>query len=410
MLAMSDVSIEKYLPIFAETGVKVAFLVPTPTGYKKSIMDAIQSIRTLLKESGVHNYDLQEQGPAHKVVIRSYFVGESQSTETTASLYRPLTKDGDPRIWFSGLRKYCSPKNLLALVVISGNIHVINLSNPEVSRSLLNKGYVYDVIRQSVYESEATARELLDRILKLHNQGFLRSVTKGDPGVGDTLENALGILRNNSKLPDYKGIELKCSRMTRGGKKRSRTRVNLFSNVPDRGMTYQEIVKTYGKWVHNEKKNEDRLSIQNSICATHPNSFGLILSPNSEVEELELCHMLQMANKEFLSSWYLATLKKRLLEKHHETFWVHAESIEKDGWEYFRYDKIVHTKNPNVSLIFPLVELDIIQVDMAGYYIKQKNMKWRDHGFLFKMLPENLPLLFGEPVEYDLNTLSSQRT
>lgn len=34
MLAMSDVNIEQFLPLFANTGVPVAFLVPTPTGYE----------------------------------------------------------------------------------------------------------------------------------------------------------------------------------------------------------------------------------------------------------------------------------------------------------------------------------------------------------------------------------------
>lgn len=49
MLAMSDIDIEIFLPIFAATGVPVAFWVPTPTGYEKSIMDATGPVRELLK-------------------------------------------------------------------------------------------------------------------------------------------------------------------------------------------------------------------------------------------------------------------------------------------------------------------------------------------------------------------------
>ena len=45
MLAMSDINIEKFFPIFANTGVPVAFLVPTPTGYGKSIMDATGPVK-----------------------------------------------------------------------------------------------------------------------------------------------------------------------------------------------------------------------------------------------------------------------------------------------------------------------------------------------------------------------------
>lgn len=38
MLAMADTNLEQFLPIFAGTGVPVAFLVPTPTGFEKSII------------------------------------------------------------------------------------------------------------------------------------------------------------------------------------------------------------------------------------------------------------------------------------------------------------------------------------------------------------------------------------
>ena len=76
MLAMSDTPIEKYLPIFASTGVNVSFLVPTPTGYEKSIMDATAPVRQLLLNSGIHNYEEQGQGQENKVMIKSFFVGE----------------------------------------------------------------------------------------------------------------------------------------------------------------------------------------------------------------------------------------------------------------------------------------------------------------------------------------------
>lgn len=109
MLAMSDTPIDQFIPYFARTGVPVAFLVPTPTGYEKSIMDATASVRQLLLDSQVHNYETQGQGPVNKVLIPAHFVNYSDVTDSVASLYRPVTKKGDPRIWFSNLRKYCSP-------------------------------------------------------------------------------------------------------------------------------------------------------------------------------------------------------------------------------------------------------------------------------------------------------------
>lgn len=413
MLAMSDIYIDQFFPVFANAGLPVAFLVPTPTGYDKSIMDAIATVRTLLKETGIHDYYFQEQGQENKARVSSYFVEYNGMVETMASLYRPKTKKGDPRIWFSGLKNYCQPRNLLALTVSRGEIYVFNLSNDLIRNSLFNNGFVADVLQQLSYDQNAIARELLWKIKDIHDQGFLPSITPGDPGVGDTLENALGISRNNSELPDYKGIELKASRLTRTtrrGTRATRDRVNLFSKVPDGGLSYSDIVREFGRWTWNEAKQEERLSIQNTTFFSKVNSFGLVLNIDNNNEEVHICYEDAREHRHMLSYWYLSTLNKKLLEKHKETFWVKAVSDLRGNREWFRYDIIEHTKNPNTSLILPLIETDKIMIDLAGYYKKiNKNgrdtLKWRDHGMLFKMWPQDLPLLFGEPEIYYLDEM-----
>ena len=413
MLAMSDIYIDQFFPVFANAGLPVAFLVPTPTGYDKSIMDAIATVRTLLKETDIHDYYFQEQGPENKARVPSYFVEYNGMVETMASLYRPKTKKGDPRIWFSGLKNYCQPRNLLALTVSRGEIYVFNLSNDLIRNSLFNNGFVADVLQQLSYDQNAIARELLWKIKDIHDQGFLPSITPGDPGVGDTLENALSISRNNSELPDYKGIELKASRLTRTtrrGTKATRDRVNLFSKVPDGGLSYSDIVREFGRWTWNEAKQEERLSIQNTTFFSKVNSFGLILNIDNNNEEVHICYEDAREHRHMLSYWYLSTLNKKLLEKHKETFWVKAVSDLRGNREWFRYDIIEHTKNPNTSLILPLIETDKIMIDLAGYYKKiNKNgrdtLNWRDHGMLFKMWPQDLPLLFGEPEIYYLDEM-----
>lgn len=413
MLAMSDIYIDQFFPVFANAGLPVAFLVPTPTGYDKSIMDAIATVRTLLKETDIHDYYFQEQGPENKARVPSYFVEYNGMVETMASLYRPKTKKGDPRIWFSGLKNYCQPRNLLALTVSRGEIYVFNLSNDLIRNSLFNNGFVADVLQQLSYDQNAIARELLWKIKDIHDQGFLPSITPGDPGVGDTLENALSISRNNSELPDYKGIELKASRLTRTtrrGTRATRDRVNLFSKVPDGGLSYSDIVREFGRWTWNEAKQEERLSIQNTMFFSKVNSFGLILNIDNNNEEVHICYEDAREHRHMLSYWYLSTLNKKLLEKHKETFWVKAVSDLRGNREWFRYDIIEHTKNPNTSLILPLIETDKIMIDLAGYYKKiNKNgrdtLNWRDHGMLFKMWPQDLPLLFGEPEIYYLDEM-----
>lgn len=399
MLAMSDVNIERFFPLFAKFGVPVAFLVPTPTGYSKSIMDATSHVRELFKNAHLHDYETQGQGPAHKAIIESYFVYHDRMRKTAASLYRPVTKKGDPRIWFRDLKSYCGPCNLLALIIIENRIYIINLSDPMVASSLCTKGYVYDILLEASHKNQLVADELLQKIQAIHNQGFLPSITSGDPGVGDTLEHALGIERNNSRTPDYKGIELKTTRLTRNGTSRAVTRSTLFTKVPDEGMTYREIVDHYGKVQIPRGNTVARLQLYETFRVSRTNAYDLILSVDPNSDQLQILHQEKRLRK-FVSAWYFNTLRQTLLLKHPETFWVKAVSENRNGREWFRYDKILHTKNPNTSLLAPLFEADKITVDLAAHY--KPDGTWRDHGILFKMMPNDLPLLLGEPIEYDL--------
>lgn len=406
MLAMSDVSIEKYIFLFSDMGISVAFLVPTPTGYAKSIMDATGPVRTLLKEEKIHDYQNQKQGQEAKKMVGSYFVTSDGLIETEASLYRPVTKQGDPRIWFKNLRKYCYPCNLLSICVFKNSIYVINLSDESINSSIENKGFVFELFQQIRSSRQAIAAELLSKLKEIHNRGFLPSVTIGDPGVGDTLENALGIRRNNSKLPDYKGIELKATRTTRHGLSRNKTRSTLFSRVPDEGLSYREIVETYGKWQIPRGASKPRVQLYETFSTQRVNSYGLLLEMNTNEDTLEMRFAQNERVHKYVSAWHMNHLREALLMKHHETFWVKALSEDRDGTEYFRYDEVIHTKAPNVSLLVPLLEAGIITVDLAAHF--KENGMWRDHGALFKIKPDHIGLLLTSPVKYDLSECNNK--
>ena len=399
MLSMSDTPINEFIPYFAETNTAVAFLVPTPTGYEKSIMDATKPLRELLKFANVHDYETQGQGQENKVIIESHFITRDDVINTSASLYRPNTKDGDPRIWFSDLKKYCKPCNLLAIFVYDKSLYVINLSNKEIQDSLKNRGHVFSFLQISLSEYVSVADELLEKLHELHKRGFIPSITKGDPGVGDTLENALGIQRNNKKTPDYKGIELKASRITKNGEKKTVTRSTLFTKVPDTGLTYSEILEKYGKVQIPRGKTEPRKQIYETLTTQKYNAYGLKLSVDYDNDKLNLIDDAE-PEPNLVSSWNLDILRKTLLVKHHETFWVKAASEMRNDIEYFRYDKVIHTKNPNALLLAPLIENGEITADLAAHI--KPDGTYRDQGLLFKIFPQNIHDLLGEEKKYDL--------
>ena len=402
MLKKSDTPIESVLPIFSDKGIDAAFLVPTETGLNKSIMDATAPVRDFLKSKHIHDYSIQNKGTDCKITFPTYIVNPitpSHQWATSTSLYRPQTKDGDPRIWISGLPKFANPWNLLAIVTDGNCLYVFNLSDSETLHSLrTNYGFAADVLNRLVLRDEAIARELLGMFKDLHRQGFLPTVTPGDTGVGMTAEHYLGIPPNALKTPDYKGIEIKCSRK----KQAAPNRVNLYSQVPDwknsKGMTAEKLLQTYGYWANDDKVGK-RFNLYCTVEAHHPNTQSLYFEVD-ERQDILVNYANKTGKPEYVLQWSMQTLRERLLEKHRETFWVKAESQFVNGQEYFRYDSIVHTKKPTASLLGYLIDTGIITMDYTMHFKPDGHV--RDHGYLFKIKPDNVNMLFPDPITYTL--------
>ena len=98
-----------------------AFTV-TKTNLKKSIQDCNAAMRSLLKDSGIVDYDLL--APGEKVKLKGFFI---DGTETDISAYRAKNR-GDKRIWFSGLKNFAKPGDVMALAVKNGKLVVKNLT------------------------------------------------------------------------------------------------------------------------------------------------------------------------------------------------------------------------------------------------------------------------------------------
>ena len=128
------------------------------------------------------------------------------------------------------------------------------------------------------------------------------------------------------------------------------------------------------------------------------NSQGLTLKMDNTLSQL--IENSDKANVGDFIVWALDTLHKRLLEKHNETFWIAAESIDIGGEEHFQFKKVEHTKKPIVSQFDILLEQGIITLD---HLIKKTpDGKVVEKGPLFKIKPNALGLLFPPSKTYDL--------
>jgi hypothetical protein len=204
---------------------------------------------------------------------------------------------------------------------------------------------------------------------------------------------------NSSKLPDFKGIELK-------SKRRKSTPVSaLFTNAPQwslsRCKNTKEIVDRYGYM----RPGLEQKTLQVTVSALKPNAQGLGLDVNWQDNWLEMNHFVASDNtstgfvkKDDVAVWELITLHKRLAQKHHETFWIGTESRISGGVEEFRVMTIDHTKNPIMPQFDVLLEQGKIKLDLML-------SRPSGHGdtYSFKMDKKWRPLLFPESDTYIIN-------
>lgn len=383
---------EKKIKLLTENQVSLTLIEPTETGLKKSIMDATGPIRSFLKENDIHDYDLQKQGPINKVMIPAKIYTDFKVNNSNASLYRPITKNGDPRIWFYRLTKIAEPNDIIAIIYFEGSFHIFNLTRLDVE-ALINSA-IHNPLKELVADINSkenqVAFELLAMLRKISNAGPVPSMVAADTSVGRTLETLLGIDINSSKNPDYKGIELKSFRNKRGNRK------NLFAQVPDWSLSKfkssAEILNAFGY----DRGNDFKLYC--TVSAIIRNSQGLNLRLDSEVKQL-----IENSDRPEIGDFVVWTLEKlhgRLKEKHRETFWVEAESTRIDGREHFQYTFVEHTKKPITSQFDLLLDQGIITLD---HLIKRNSKgKVREKGPIFKIKPKGLALLFPPSEGYNL--------
>lgn len=394
----ADIDFPKAISLLGQFGIPYALIVPTQTGLGKSIMDATEQVRSFLKIEGIHDYSKQHQGPARKIVLKGFLAASDCIQETTISLYRPFTKQGDPRIWFSGLRSFAKPNNVLALFFDGSSIFVVNLSDRASQISLKDRGSLFQLLSGFRNHYLEAKNELLRKLLEIGNMGWIKATGSGDFAVGDTLEHLLGIKRNCSEEPDYKGIELKASRISVDG--RSRTGKNtLFSRTVDGGLTYREIIEKYGR-VYEMPTGKRYKRLYDTIRAGSLDSFGLQLFANDKLERIELLHVHDSVN-EYVSSWSYENLRKAAGLKHKQTFFVTAQSKTSDGQEFFRYVSATYTSKPNLTQLPALIGSGVITVDIVGR-ISLDDGKYRDHGMLWRIKRKDLHLFVSSSESYSL--------
>jgi len=379
--------------LLTQYSIELTAIEPTKNGLEKSILDATGPVRTFLKEKSLHDYSLQKQGLENKVSIKSHLLLPGGIKDSTASLYRPNTKQGDPRIWFKGLNNYSDANDIIAIFTLANELFLINITKYDIA-AMIN-GFTSNPLKELLNEINGNANfianELLALLTKIGKMGPIPALLNADTGIGRTLETLLGININSSKQPDYKGIELKAYRSKRENRK------NLFAQVPDwknsKFKSSAEVLNNFGY-----QRGQD-FKLYCSVSSKTRNSQGLQLKIDNNSSRL-----FENSSKPDIGDficWPLEILHQRLLEKHNETFWISAEtSFDLTGKEYFHFKSVEHTRKPIVAQFDILLEQGSITLD----HLIKKNSKGKvkEKGPLFKIESKSLNLLFPPSQLYSL--------
>ena len=397
MTDQDSAAISTAAKLLGKFGIEAGFIVPTATGLSKAIMDATWPLREHLARKGFHDYQLQGQGPDCKRVVDGMFVRPDGTVRVRVSLYRPVTKDGDPRIWISNLCSFAAPGDVLALIVDCQNLFILNCSqgNPETQLADKSSPLGKLVSRLDIYA--APAAELLSKLKVLGAKGFVPSERGGDTGIGYTLESHLGIAANSSKSPDFKGIEIKSGRLLRGGN--GGRHITLFSQIPKRNISpfsARQALETFGY----RDPQTNRLQLFCSIDARVANSLGFQLDHLPDTNNLAACNSKTLPKNSPVFLWLLSELRTSFAAKHRESFWVAAEVLKVNGIEHFHFVRARHTRTPPLSTFDRLLASGGICLDLT---MSEKGVAAvRDHGYLFRVYASSFDELFPEVGVYQL--------
>ncbi|MDB4493262.1 hypothetical protein N9216_01470 [Pseudomonadales bacterium] len=122
----------QFIKRLTSAGVDLGLMEVTDTGLKKSILDATVPVRQYFSSVGFHEYELQQQGRSAKVIKQCLILDADADADavidTELSVYRPDTKQGDPRLWIYQLKRYASANDIIGITVKGDIAYVLNVT------------------------------------------------------------------------------------------------------------------------------------------------------------------------------------------------------------------------------------------------------------------------------------------
>lgn len=246
---------------------------------------------------------------------------------------------------------------------------------------------------------------LISEFRKIAKKKWIKSPYKGHGTIGLTLEKELGKKINSEYLPDYNGIEIKCT--TRF----SRFPISLFSVAFD-GPTDKEIIRLNERYGNYDKDFPEKKTLIRKIRCKElsllKNNYYLSL----EIKEDKLFLCVYDKNKNLIekeSYLYIDTIKKHLNTKLKKLAIIKASKKKIYNIEYFRYYLITLYTLKNFDTFLKLLESGEIEITIISRINKTGITagKYNNKNLVFQIKKSNIEKLFNKIYTYDYDKMEN---
>ena len=250
-----------------------------------------------------------------------------------------------------------------------------------------------------------TKESLIEELRKIRNIGWIPNARPGNAGgVGNTLEDLLGIEENNLPIPNAAEWELKCQRV------KTTSLVTLFHMEPSpRALKFvPKILLPFYGWAHQEagiKYDADEKSFRQTISGANSSDRGFIVIVNRSQRKVLISFdsklvdsrhsewLKDVANKKGLAElepqpyWGFDDLEHKAGTKLLNCFYVQANVKREKKQEYFLYSKIMMLRGFSLEGFLLGLEEGYVYVDFDA-------RTGHNHGTKFRLQQDKLPMLY----------------
>ena len=252
-----------------------------------------------------------------------------------------------------------------------------------------------------------TKESLIASLIEIREKGWIPNARSGNVGgIGNTLEDLLGIEENNLPIPNASEWELKCQR------KETTSLTTLFHMEPSpRALKFvpQILLPKYG-WVHQlagDRYPDNEMSFRQTIHGLSRSDRGFKVVVDKDEKKILISFdagTVDNRHSEWLKSvkdrigldelnpqpyWGFNDLFHKAGTKLLNCFYVQAETKKIDGKTYFFYSDIMILQGLSLENFLESIENGQILVDFDA-------RTGHNHGTKFRLRQNALPALYSQ--------------